>query len=64
MEILSRFLLTDMQSFGRVGAIQLDILSLFPLLKFSSVEPDFGRPFNAPTMSSLISKHQLILGMS
>lgn len=49
---------------ARESRIQTDILSLFPLLRFSAVEPAFGQPFQSAIMGKLISKHQFILGAS
>ncbi|GAA5917094.1 hypothetical protein JCM6882_009495 [Rhodosporidiobolus microsporus] len=45
----------------RETLIQGELLSLMPLMKFSSVEPTFGTPFKAATIARLIRSHQLIL---
>ncbi|GAA5826891.1 hypothetical protein JCM11251_002144 [Rhodosporidiobolus azoricus] len=45
----------------RETIIQGELLSLMPLMKFSSVEPTFGTPFKAATIARLIRSHQLIL---
>jgi hypothetical protein len=46
----------------REGQMQDSILSLMPLLKFTSAEFDFGRAFDVATLSRVVRSHQLILG--
>ncbi|KAI5477995.1 hypothetical protein MNV49_005687 [Pseudohyphozyma bogoriensis] len=41
--------------------IQMDILGMMPLLKFSAAEPAFGRPFRAALIAKLIRQLQIIL---
>lgn len=47
---------------AREVTLQNDILALYPLLKFATLEPAFGSPFQLAAMSKLIAKHQLLLG--
>ncbi|GAA6004360.1 hypothetical protein JCM10207_000685 [Rhodosporidiobolus poonsookiae] len=46
---------------ARETHIQGELLGLMPLMKFAAVEPTFGSPFKAPTISRVIRAHQLIL---
>ncbi|GAA5865438.1 hypothetical protein JCM8547_001244 [Rhodosporidiobolus lusitaniae] len=46
---------------ARETIIQGELLSLMPLMKFSSVEPSFGTPFKAAVMGRVIRQHQLLL---
>ncbi|GAA5995099.1 uncharacterized protein JCM10292_004539 [Rhodotorula paludigena] len=46
---------------AREVAIQGELLTLMPLMKFASVEPTFGQPFKAAVIARVIRSHQLIL---